>query len=113
MNAFRVHVEQRPGWTVAHLQGNASCTGVGPMREALADLLSDRHPAVVLDLSELTFINSLALGVLVEFRRDVQAYGGQLRLAGASAQIAEVFRKTRLVELFPMFDTAEHAVEQS
>jgi len=59
------------------------------------------------------FINSLGLGALLEFRKDLRQRDVELRLAGANDMIADIFRKTRLVELFPMFETAERAVTES
>ncbi len=40
-----------------------------------------------LDLSELTFIASLAMGVLVTFRRDLGRWGGRVRIAGTRPEI--------------------------
>jgi anti-anti-sigma regulatory factor len=45
------------------------------MQFALLPLLARHTPLVVLDFSGLTFLASLAMGVLVTFRRDMARWG--------------------------------------
>lgn len=113
MGEFNLEIESRGDWSVARLHGDASGASVGHLRQALDEMLQRRESAVVLDLADMHFINSLALGELVRFRREIQSYGGRLRLAGADAYITDVFRKTRLVELFPMYERADEAIDNA
>ena len=110
MSDFQINTESRDQAVIAHLRGDAGNQHADDIRDAFTPILKQRVLRVVLDLSELAFIASMALGELITFRRDLQTYGGQLRLAGANPAIADVFRKTRLVELFPMFPDPDHAL---
>jgi anti-anti-sigma factor len=80
-------------------EARVDCAGV-----LLADLLipaACRPPVVTLDLSELRFISSLALGVLVTFRRGVVRAGGRVRLAGGlQPAVHEALARAELFELF-------------
>jgi anti-sigma B factor antagonist len=110
MAEFQVQVEQRDAGAIARLRGNADNAHADDVRRKLTDLLERRSRRVVIDLSELAFIASLVIGELLTFRREIQAYGGELRLAGPAANVEDVFRTTRLVELFPVFPDAEQAL---
>jgi anti-anti-sigma factor len=56
---------------------------------------------VTLDLSELRFISSLAMGVLVTFRRSVVRTGGRVRLAeGFQPAVKEALTRAGLLDLF-------------
>lgn len=110
MTDFQVEVEQRDAGAIARLQGSAENAHADDVRKKLAGLLERRSRRVVIDLSQLAFIASLVIGELLTFRREIQAYGGELRLAGPAANVEDVFRTTRLVELFPVFPDAEQAL---
>ncbi len=111
MSDFQIQTETRQETVIAHLAGDADNCHADNIRRAFSPILRRRVLRIVLDLSELAFIASMALGELIKLRRDLQTYGGQLHLAGASPDVEDVFRKTRLAELFPMFTTADEALD--
>jgi len=116
MNApenFEVKIKDSPNGTVASLCGDASNDRAQKVRTALNALLEQRAQRVVIDLRELHYIASMTLAELIHFRRELQAYGGRLRLAGASAPIVSVFETTHLADLFPMYPTAEQALDEN
>ena len=57
---------------------------------------------MVLDLSELSLLSSLAMGLLVRFRRDLARWGGRVTIAGARPPIRESLEVTGLVGLFEL-----------
>jgi len=112
-DTFHIHVEPRPEGVIARLEGSAANAEVDSLHDTLADLLNQRVDHVVLDLQRLEYLASMALAELIQFRRDMQAYGGRLRLAGARDNIAELFHQTRLNDIFPMFDDPESAMRSA
>ena len=64
---------------------------------------------VVVDLSGLTFLSSLALGALVGFRRDLGRWGGRVKLAAVPPKIYESLQAARLHLLFDICATVEEA----
>ena len=110
MSAFQVNLVSSQQWLIAQMHGRVEILRPEVLAAALDPILSEDNHHVVLDMAELTFINSVALGVLIDFRQKLINLGGQLRLAGASERIADVFRQTRLVEVFPIYKDAQLAV---
>ena len=110
MSEFAVDIDSQPNGMIARLRGSASNIHAESMRNALANILQQRANPVIIDLGELDYIASAALAELISFRQNLQSYGGCMRLAGARDQIAELFEKTRLVELFPMYPSATDAL---
>jgi anti-anti-sigma regulatory factor len=56
---------------------------------------------VTLDLSEVRFLSSLAMGALVAFRRGVVRAGGRVRLFPVFLpEVEEALRRAGLLELF-------------
>lgn len=111
MNTLEIQIDQRPDAAVAHLRGNASNTEAEHLRAALLELGAASYDHVVIDLDELEFIASMALAELIEFHQNIHKSGGRLRLCGAHDAIADLFKKTRLVEVFPLFETIDEAIE--
>lgn len=65
---------------------------------------------VVLDLSELVFVDSSGLGVLIACLRQVSAAGGDLKLCGLSAQVRALFELVRMHRLFSIYNTRDEAM---
>lgn len=106
------HPDTRGVTVVVRLQGEVTEVEADRVRAVLGGVVDQNPRRVVLDLSELTFITSQGLGVLLEFRRQLSATGATLRLAAVREDIAGMLRKTRLAEIFPMYPTQELAMRE-
>jgi anti-anti-sigma regulatory factor len=54
-------------------------------------------------------VNFTILSALVQQKKRLQSFGGDLRLAGLSDYIKNIFRTTGVLDAFPVFDTAQQA----
>jgi anti-sigma B factor antagonist len=79
------------------------------LRVRVKDLL-DKSRQIVLDLGNVTRIDSSGLGTLVALYASARKVGGDIRLANLGNHIKEALRITRLVTLFDIFDKTEDAV---
>ena len=62
------------------------------------------HPKIVLvDLSELTFLSSIGMSLLVNLRRTALKSAGTVKLAGLQPRIRDAMAHARLLELFEIF----------
>ena len=66
---------------------------------------------VVLDLSAVAIVPSLALGLLVQTLNKCKERRQRLKLAGVQPQIRKVLTLTRMDEVFDLADSVESAVE--
>src|SRR5262249_30090994 len=64
---------------------------------------------VVLDLSELRFVDSSGLAALLACLRHLQALGSDLRLCGLTSQVLMLFELVRMQRVFSIFKTREEA----
>lgn len=110
MAEFAVHLESRDAGLLIRLTGELGVAHTDELQSQLDQALQTQPHRAVLDVSGLTFICSSGLGALVSFRSQINQRGGVLRIAGPSAPVCDVFRKTRLAELFPVFPSAEQAL---
>lgn len=64
---------------------------------------------IVIDLSEVDFIDSTGLGSLVGIARKKREQGGDVRLACLNEKLRKVFEITQAFRLFDIYDDAETA----
>ena len=81
------------------------------MRKHFYKLVDERVIRIVMDLRDVTHINSCGLGLLVSVLTTLKRSGGQLRLARVQANVRSVLSVTGLVLIFDLFDTMEEAME--
>lgn len=65
---------------------------------------------MVLDFSNVEFLSSAVLGMLIRVSKRIYERDGKLRLCNISPKIYEVFKITRLVEVFDIDKDVETAV---
>jgi anti-sigma B factor antagonist len=65
-------VERGDGATVVRLAGELDLYNAADVRQALADAAAEKPGRLVVDLSEVSFIDSTALGVLIEGRTKLE-----------------------------------------
>jgi anti-sigma B factor antagonist len=79
------------------------------LRTVVKDLLTKSNH-IVLDLGDVTYIDSGGLGTLVALYASARKIGGDIRLARVGRRPTEVLQMTKLVTLFEVFDKTENAI---
>jgi anti-anti-sigma factor len=71
----------------------------------------DEHFRLVLDMRDLTYLNSAGLRILADFLTISRANGGDLHLAGLSDKIRRVFEIIGFDNFFDIFEDIPSAIE--
>jgi len=79
------------------------------LRNLVKDLLS-KSSQIVLDLGDVTYIDSGGLGTLMALYVSARKIGGDVRLARVGHHPKEVLQITKLGTLFEVFDKTENAI---
>ncbi|HVY95139.1 MAG TPA: STAS domain-containing protein [Bryobacteraceae bacterium] len=66
---------------------------------------------LILDLSQLRFVDSSGLGAMLSCLRQLTAKGGDLKLCGMSQQVRALFELVRMHRIFDIYATREEAVK--
>jgi len=78
------------------------------LRTRLQDAIG-RHRTVIVDLSDVTFIDSTGLGVLIGGLRRVNEAGGEMRVVIADPRVLKIFEITGLTGLFSIHSSLAEA----
>jgi anti-anti-sigma factor len=88
-------ISERVDVTTMTVTGAVDVRTVGEFRERLCNLVDSGRP-VVLDLSSVTFLDAVGLGVLVGAHRRARRLGTRLVLTDVSPPLMALLRSTRL-----------------
>jgi anti-sigma B factor antagonist len=84
---------------------------VSPSVTASLDGIIDKKPErLVVDLSDVTYIDSAGLAALIQAMQKVEGYGGKFRLAGLQETVRSIFEISRLDQVFQIFPDADAAL---
>jgi anti-sigma B factor antagonist len=97
------------GIDVFVLRGDIDLHFAPALRSVLQAKINEHCPALIVDLTQVSFISSTGLSALMEYFRDCGRYGGVLCLCGLSDELKEIFRVVRLDRIFPIFATVNEA----
>ena len=96
---------------VLTLEGNFLCQpGNIRLKDRIQVLLTQGIKCLVIDLGEVTCINSDGLGVLIASLSTLKKAGVELRLANASDLVDNLLILTQLTKVFSTFDTVGQAI---
>lgn len=73
-------------------------------------LIAHGRKKIILDLTDLKYMDSTGLGTVVSCFTKTRQAGGQLRVAGANKTILNLFKITRLDKVLALDETAAAAV---
>ncbi len=102
---------RRDGCHVVAVRGELDLYTGPPVRRVFEEIATeDPGACVIVDLEQLTFLDSSGLGVLISGLRRMRAGGGGVALASCRGAVAEVLTITGLHHTFPIFATVDDAV---
>jgi anti-sigma B factor antagonist len=80
------------------------------LREKVKSLVAEGKKKVVLNMNNITFIDSAGLGTLVAAHHSAKNQGASLRLCHLGAKFQEVLQITKLLTIFDVYNTEAEAV---
>jgi anti-sigma B factor antagonist len=109
--ALKITSREVDGVTVLSLEGRIVLgEETSALRENVKGLLADGKKNIVLNLTEVTMIDSSGLGALVSAYTSAKAGGASLRLSNLGPRLNELLQITKLYTVFEIFDTEADAV---
>ena len=102
-------VDRSGGAVVVHLAGELDLYNAPDIRSALLELASEQPQRLVIDLSDVDFVDSTALGVLIEVRGRLENHQSFL-LASPGLETHRALTISGLVQHLGVHETVESAL---
>lgn len=109
---FMMNVEQQGDAAVVRLAGSIHMNVCEQLQTELIRLIDRPAHPLVLDLSGLKFICSLGLGALVATHLRSRHHKSAVRLVSPDPSIRALLEITKLIKLFPPYDSVERALAE-
>ncbi|MDP1525830.1 MAG: STAS domain-containing protein [Rhodocyclaceae bacterium] len=88
---------------------NLDAGNVREFKEQIAPILNG-NDVVLLDMSQLTFVDSSGLGALLSCLRTMNNKNGQLKLFAMAKPVQALFELVRMHRIFSIYNTRDEAV---
>jgi anti-sigma B factor antagonist len=80
------------------------------LKDYLLELLDNGTKKLILDLSEVRFVDSSGLGALLSGHKNAGLRDGRFALAGVQSRVQSMFELTRLTRVFEIYPGVEAAL---
>ena len=98
--------------TVLDLKGRLRVGGNAiAFHKSIRSLILEKRISILLNLTDVTFIDSCGLGELVASQVSVENKGGEIKLTGLTDSLRELLVVTRLLTVFDAYDNEADALE--
>jgi anti-anti-sigma factor len=108
---MRLKERMEGGVTVFALTGEIDFHFAPVLRAMLQAKIKKKCPALILDFSDVQFIDSRGIAVILECLRDVGLYGGRIGLAALHPDVKPIVDTVRLETVMPIFVSVGEGVE--
>src|SRR5947199_8928793 len=101
---------QRDRPNVLPLKGEIDLHVSPVVTASLTAMIEKKPQRLVVDLSDVTYIDSAGLAALIGAMQKVEGYGGKFLLAGLQETVRSIFEISRLDQVFQIFPDADAAL---
>lgn len=104
-----IKTEQIADVTIIAPEGRFDAFQAPAFNDWLAENSESRQPYLVVDLAEVTFIDTAALASLVKWMKAMRQRGGDLKISRLTQPVRIIFELTRMDHAFDLFDAVDVA----
>lgn len=97
-------------WAVMRVTGEIDMATAPRLRQHVQTVTSGKPAGLVLDLDRCDFIDSTGLGVMVGAAKRLRMIDGAFRIVCSQSHLNELFKLTRLDEVFELYESLEEAL---
>ena len=108
---FSIKIRQAGVVSLVDVSGRLTSFETGALRDSISRLLKQGHKDIILNLTDLQYLDSSGVGELARVYVSVVKQSGQMKVIGLSSKIEEVLKITHLYQVFPEFPDEEAALQ--
>jgi anti-sigma B factor antagonist len=106
---FEVMASDQPGVAVLAARGEIDVASAPEFQASLSDLIEEGPNILIVDTSDVSFIDSTGLGVLIGAEKQLRSDGRRLHLVVTQPQITRLLALTGLNEVFTVMSNTNDA----
>ena len=107
LTSFSEIVESVP---VLHMNGEIDIYTAPSFKEAINELIAAGHAHILIDMTQVAFMDSSGFGTLLSASKPLRPIGGTICLVGCNEAITRMLEITRLNTLVPVYTNQSEAI---
>ncbi len=107
-----LEVEKHPAYTIIRASGYLDVSTSPRLREKILEVAGEDPSVLLLDLGPIEFLDSSALGVILNGWKLLQAEGSTLAVISPQPRITKIFEITALNLRIKVFQSMDEAVSE-
>ena len=108
---MEIDIREKDSVKIVDLTGEVDLYNSPSLRTKFSSLLKKKEKTILINLKQVSYIDSSGLATFVELLQKMSAYGGKLKLSGLSRSIRNVFEVSRLDGVFSILDSEAEALK--
>ena len=96
---------------VVRVSGRMDAESASSFEDVCQNTVKGGNPHLIADFAELEYVSSMGLRSILAAAKTAQDHGGNLTICGLRGLPKQVFEMTRLLPLFPVFETRDAALQ--
>jgi len=97
-------------WTILDVGGEIDMLTSPQLRDRIVGLIEAGRPRIVVDLQNVSFMDSTGLGTLVGCLKRAREHDGQIRVVASARPVVSLFSLTGLDRVFDVHPSLETAL---
>ena len=107
---MEIQSQQLPNAVIIAVSGRMDAENAQEFQKACEDWIGRGATHLLLDLSNLQYVSSMGLSSFLAVAKQLQEKSGSVILCRLQGLPKQVFEMTRIIGLFPVFDTMDAAL---
>lgn len=103
-------VDGSPDKTIMVFDGSLDATNIENVAKKVQEVLSSDVKNIIADFNKLRYLNSTALGHIINFNKQAKAQGGSFVLVNVNENVYEIFDIVGATSILSFYDSAEQAL---
>ncbi len=110
---MKLTTDMQSGIFIVRIEGELDLSSVGEFRQTVDEVLDNqRSKYLLMNLEQLTFIDSSGLGAILGRYKKVNLLGGRILVTNIKPQITRIFELSGLHKILAVYPTEAEALEQ-
>lgn len=108
---MQIKLEEKSGISIFRIVGDIDINTSPEVKKSFDKTVSEKNNKIIINLKDVSYVDSSGLATLVEILKNLRAYGGTLKLTNLSDKVRGLFEITKLDKLFDISIDEENALK--
>lgn len=107
---MNINIRSKNEVVILDIAGEIDLYNAPEIKDVINKLIEEKKYNVVINLEQVSYIDSSGIGALISSLSNLKKYQGGLKIIKVYASVRKVFELTKLTSFFEIYETEEEAV---